>query len=915
MKIYLLLILFSNILFCQENYTITGLVKEKNIPNKPIYYANVILKDLKDKGIKKGTITDFDGSYKINTSAGKYVIQFSLIGYKTIEDTIILGDRNKIVIDKYLEQDIKTLSDIIVSSKIDKSNKKTSLLIQKKSTDIFHSISKEELSIKGISNVEDGLNKVSGVSKFRSMGIFVRGLGDRYNNVLFNGMPISSLNPDMKVIRLDIFPSFIIRNIEVSKTYSAKHYGDVAGATVNIFTKELEKNFFNISLGSKLNMSTPLSSLKIKNNSLSQYFGFFGKEYDIPTVVSSNNKYFEASPSESYSLLPNVYSVNYMPLLPVDIKLESAYNYDISFESNIGVIISVSFKNKYSEINGKKRLLNASADPLYSYDFDQWEYKTNMTGMLNLTYNIDFNNKIFFNTLYFHQSSSKTFEGFGFNNDLDLDNFFTRRITNNEKHLVIMQLLTNHNIIEDIFDFNFGVTLSRSLARKPKRSQISSIGKGENSQLFTLNASNNHVYWDNLDDSDKSLKLDFLYKKGKHFSLNFGYQSRFIDRSFSWRQLNLVEMGSSKLDKNLNTNQTQFYINNQMSNKKLYYKDQADPSRDFSFNRYVNAFFSSVDFNISNGLDLVFEIRMEFSDRVAKYKKMGDTFEEPFRESIAKYNDLVSSLSVKYSIDDKSNLRTAISKTITRPKVREVFPNQYQEYMSGAITQGNPNLVNSQNYNWDIKYEVFPSSDQMLSFSVFGKYLLKPIEKVNIPESGVIYTFRNVKYASVLGAEIEIDYKLENLFSYSFLKGLILEMDITGQLSNVVLSDDDAKFLTNSQRPLQGASPYIFSTSLGYDFSVYDDIKSNITLSHYFFGKRIYSAGSEGAQDVYEAPYNSLDIVLRNNIKDGIKFNVSIENILDPLIVLKQGEYKNKNTIIDQYTKGIEFSFSINYEF
>ena len=187
-----------------------------------------------------------------------------------------------------------------------------------------------------------------------------------------------------------------------------------------------------------------------------------------------------------------------------------------------------------------------------------------------------------------------------------------------------------------------------------------------------------------------------------------------------------------------------------MSNDKLYYKDQADPSRNFSFDRSVNAFFGSFDFNVSEKLNLLFDMRLEISKGVVKYKKMSDTFNSPFRESNFNDTDWMTAISTKYELSSKTNFKTSISKTITRPKERELLPNQYQEYMSGAITQGNPDLTNSQSYNVDLKYEYFPTSGQIVSLSLFGKYLNNPIEKVNIPESGVIYTFRNVKSASVL---------------------------------------------------------------------------------------------------------------------------------------------------------------------
>ena len=110
------------------------------------------------------------------------------------------------------------------------------------------------------------------------------------------------------------------------------------------------------------------------------------------------------------------------------------------------------------------------------------------------------------------------------------------------------------------------------------------------------------------------------------------------------------------------------------------------------------------------------------------------------------------------------------------------------------------------------------------------------------------------KVQAFYGAEFEIDLGLENYFENKFLKKIGIDLDVMLQASNVNLSEEDEKFLTNSNRPLQGASPYIINTNLYYDFKLIGNWNSRLTVSHYVFGRRIYSTGSEGADDVYEKP-------------------------------------------------------------
>ena len=112
------------------------------------------------------------------------------------------------------------------------------------------------MSIKGISNVEEGVKKITGISIASAGQLIVRGLGDRYSTTTLNGLPIASPNPDNKLIPLDIFPASTVQNITVSKVYDASAFADYSGAHIDISTKEnVGSDFLSISFnaGGKFN--------------------------------------------------------------------------------------------------------------------------------------------------------------------------------------------------------------------------------------------------------------------------------------------------------------------------------------------------------------------------------------------------------------------------------------------------------------------------------------------------------------------------------------------------------------------------------------------------------------------------------------------------------------------------------------
>ena len=68
--------------------------------------------------------------------------------------------------------------------------------------------------------------------------MFVRGLGDRYNKTMLNGLDVPGLDPDKNTIQMDIFPTNIIDNMIVNKSFVAELPADFTGGLINIELKK-----------------------------------------------------------------------------------------------------------------------------------------------------------------------------------------------------------------------------------------------------------------------------------------------------------------------------------------------------------------------------------------------------------------------------------------------------------------------------------------------------------------------------------------------------------------------------------------------------------------------------------------------------------------------------------------------------
>ncbi|MFF5384346.1 carboxypeptidase-like regulatory domain-containing protein [Pedobacter suwonensis] len=102
----LFFLLVVKICFAQQNYVLSGTVKDKRgevLPGAGVYVS----------GYKMATVTDNNGNYTLPLKPGNYDILVQLIGYKTVNKNIIIADK-AIKLDLVLEESITQLSEVTI---------------------------------------------------------------------------------------------------------------------------------------------------------------------------------------------------------------------------------------------------------------------------------------------------------------------------------------------------------------------------------------------------------------------------------------------------------------------------------------------------------------------------------------------------------------------------------------------------------------------------------------------------------------------------------------------------------------------------------------------------------------------------------------------------------------------------------
>ncbi|MEO1399087.1 MAG: TonB-dependent receptor plug domain-containing protein, partial [Pseudomonadota bacterium] len=96
----------------------------------------------------------------------------------------------------------------------------------------------------GDADIAGALRRVTGLSLSQGKFVVVRGLNERYSNLTLNGSPLPSPEPLRRVAPLDLFPTSIIRNVLVQKTFSPEYSGEFGGGLIELRTKAVPDESF-----------------------------------------------------------------------------------------------------------------------------------------------------------------------------------------------------------------------------------------------------------------------------------------------------------------------------------------------------------------------------------------------------------------------------------------------------------------------------------------------------------------------------------------------------------------------------------------------------------------------------------------------------------------------------------------------
>ena len=352
-----------------------------------------------------------------------------------------------------------------------------------------------------------------------------------------------------------------------------------------------------------------------------------------------------------------------------------------------------------------------------------------------------------------------------------------------------------------------------------------------------------------------------------------------------------------------------------------YLEEISGVNNSYNADMIIGGLYAMIDIPLVAKLRLVAGMRYEYADmNVYSYDTSTARMENLKRNPLERHNYLPG-FSLTYSPTNDMNLRVAFSKTLTRPDFRECTDGKYPTMLSDEIILGNPDLVQTEVYNTDLRYEWFPSASEIIAVSFFYKHMVDPIEMLEITGSAgsATYQYTNAEYAHNLGTELEV--KKNFAFIWKGLQDLSFSVNFAYIYSRIhVENTEDATYSTRN-RALQGQSPYVVNTGLHYDNQ---DAGFSGSVLFNISGRRIMRVGTVYAGvkrgDVYEESVPRLDVVLKQRVMEGAFLKLILGNLIDPEIKLTQkrplyGTTYSKTFTLKKYRDGRSIGLSYVHTF
>ncbi|HKT59685.1 MAG TPA: TonB-dependent receptor [Gemmatimonadales bacterium] len=899
-------------LFAQGPGRIIGRVVDAE-QGAPVAGAQV---ELVDAPIR--AVSALDGRYTLpDVPAGTVSIRVRMIGFAPKMVTgVVVTEGKAAVQDVAMVAEAVQLAEISVSAASERGTVNRALEEQRHAVNIVNAVSAEQIARSPDSDAGQAIQRVSGVTVQDGKYIFVRGLGERYTTTTLNGSRIPSPEPERKVVPLDLFPSSLLEGITTSKTFTADQPGDFSGAEVDLKTREFPAHrVITFSVSGGLNTAATGRNVVKAPTVGPEWLGFAGGERTLPGNLAAAGDLHGITLEQQNALigsLRNVWSARSADGAPNGGASVAIGGETPIFSQDIGYIGSLSYNNSQEVQKDLTRGLAkngaqpGTALPYNTYTGSAGRNSVLWGGLLNLSTHVGTGSKLSLNNTYTRTADNEASVLDGNNEEFSQYNpLVLTRLTFTERAVRSNQIQGEHLFGERHF-VDWSVTNSSVDRNEPDRSDLGYTGRldpttGElvpttwtgAARFATRTFSDLHEHsWD--------LGGNYRLQLGSPESpaaIKVGAAYRSTDRDADTRAYDII---NNALDDAARTAPPEtIFTEANIAAGNFILNANANGGRYTAAER-ITAGYAQLELPVSRRLEVIAGARVE------RWRLDVDTrtTQGQIAPARPRNTDVLPALALTYHLTDDQNLRLSATQTLSRPEYRELSPVPYFEQVGLATTIGNPELRRALIQNYDLRWEWFPRTGEVLSLGVFAKRFSDPIEKVITQAAGTnTLQFVNADKAHNYGMELELRKGLD--FLSEGLRPFNLFANTTLMRSRITPGNNGISALTNADRPMVGQSEYVVNAGLGYGSESGD---WSATLLYNVAGRRILEAGSGGLPDAYEEPRHLIDASLQIPVAQAFTLKLDGKNLLNAPYRLVQGD-----VLRTRYLSGRVFGLTMSW--
>lgn len=880
-KLYTLLLLFFlffSVASVAQNGTIKGKITDES-NNQTLVGATVTIIEN-----SKTVVTESDGTYTFkNVTAGKYTLQVSYVGYASKKISDIEVSKGEITTLNIVLSASSNLTAVVVTSTSARKENLNSLLITRRNAAVVSDgISADLIRKSPDKNTSDVLKRISGTSVQDNKYVVVRGMNDRYNEAMLNGIILPSSESDRKTFAFDIFPSEVVDNITIYKSAEPDLPGSFAGGLVQVNTKEVpDRKFVSVKASLGFNSKTINNDFFTYPGSNTDWLGVDNKVRPLPDAIANiptqdfNNILYN-DPELKKTLdrsFPNDWSVYPRSSKPLNTAFQIAggFNANLSKKSNypkLGGIFGVTYNSSFNNIQQQRTYINepgSASDTSFKFKDSIYVQNILASALGNISFRLNANNKIYINNIISVNSFDQLIKRGGYNYSISIPDLHAYSYYFVSNRIYNTQIGGEHYLPNSKVKLNWFGYYTSLKREEPDNRFILYQRQDTTTPYYALIAQGGTLatvssglrYFGSIDDISKGANADItvpfkLFNNNQSFKTGGAYYYNTRDVSVRYFNTNapfenfdysLLFLPVDKI----------FDSSHFDPNTGFFY---AEPSFNYlGYSGYVRnvAAYAMLDNRFTKKIRLVWGVRLE------KYHNVLNGLDQEYKHvtlTDIKKDDWLPSGNLIYSLLPKANLRLGYSRTVTRPIYRELSPTIFYDFVLNATYSGNPSLKPTYIDNYELRWEHFFTNSQYYSISFFYKKLKDAIEPVVFNSGPDSYTIAYANFSNNTknnGIELEvrkdfgfINKDFENLMLYvntSFIKS---KVDTIGIFNS-----------TKTTRPLFGQSPYIVNASLQYT-----EPKTDIGISLLFnkAGARLWLLDQYYNKMVFEEPRPILDL-------------------------------------------------------